>query len=182
MAQDQNTPRCGSTACCRSVHCLIAVFLSDTHYHSYRTIRMYEMHEGLANVNMYVTLPIAPAQYTYFHLLRRQMKRNFRRPLIVVGPKGVIRIPVRSLTCLLYTIAPSLTHSRQAAASSLEELAPGSKFHPVLDDPSTVSRVALLSGKLYLLRSRQRARCAWSRCPRHARMFPATAMRDVLAC
>ena len=80
------------------------------------------------------------------------MKRNFRRPLIVAGPKGVIRIQaVRSLACLLYSIVPSLIHPRQATASSLEEL--------TLDDSSTVSRVALLSGKLYydLGKSAQRA-------------------------
>ena len=98
------------------------------------------MHEGPTNGNRHVTFPTTPTQY--FHLLRRQMKRNFRRPLIVAGPKGVIRIQaVRSLACLLYSIVPSLIHPRQATASSLEEL--------TLDDSSTVSRVALLSGKLY---------------------------------
>ena len=51
------------------------------------------MHEGPANVNMHVTFPTTPAQY--FHLLRRQMKRNFRKPLIVAGPKGLLRLPVR---------------------------------------------------------------------------------------
>ena len=73
------------------------------------------------------------------------MKRKFRRPLIVAGPKSVIRIQaVRSLACLLYPIVPSLIHPRQATASSLEKLIPGSMFYSVLDDPSTVSRVALL--------------------------------------
>ena len=31
----------------------------------------------------------------YFHLLRRQMKRNYRKPLVVFSPKGILRLPVR---------------------------------------------------------------------------------------
>ncbi|KAI5886780.1 2-oxoglutarate dehydrogenase, E1 component [Schizophyllum commune H4-8] len=84
------------------------------------------------NVNMHVTFPTTPAQY--FHLLRRQMARNFRKPLIVAGPKGLLRLP--------------------AAGSSLADMAPGTTFQPVLDDPaisdpSKVDRVLLVSGKLY---------------------------------
>lgn len=44
------------------------------------------------NVNMHVVFPTTPTQY--FHLLRRQMKRNFRKPLIVAAPKGLLRLPV----------------------------------------------------------------------------------------
>lgn len=44
------------------------------------------------NVNMHVAYPTTPAQY--FHLLRRQMKRNYRKPLIVAAPKGLLRLPV----------------------------------------------------------------------------------------
>lgn len=44
-------------------------------------------------VNMSVVNPTTPAQY--FHLLRRQMIRNFRKPLIVVGPKTLLRFSVR---------------------------------------------------------------------------------------
>ena len=43
---------------------------------------------------MHVTFPTTPAQY--FHLLRRQIKRNFRKPLIVCAPKGLLRLPVWS--------------------------------------------------------------------------------------
>lgn len=43
-------------------------------------------------VNMAVVNPTTPAQY--FHLLRRQMIRNFRKPLIVVGPKTLLRFSV----------------------------------------------------------------------------------------
>ena len=44
------------------------------------------------NVNMGVVNPTTPAQY--FHLLRRQMIRNFRKPLIVAGPKTLLRFSV----------------------------------------------------------------------------------------
>lgn len=50
-------------------------------------------------VNMAVVNPTTPAQY--FHLLRRQMVRNFRKPLIVVAPKTLLRFSVRvtSMSC-----------------------------------------------------------------------------------
>ncbi|KAF8066054.1 Transketolase, pyrimidine binding domain-containing protein [Lyophyllum atratum] len=83
------------------------------------------------NVNIHVVFPTTPAQY--FHLLRRQLKRNFRKPLIVAGPKGLLRL--------------------SDAASSMSDLGKGSRFQPVLDDPivdpSHVKRVVLVSGKLY---------------------------------
>ncbi|CDO71005.1 hypothetical protein BN946_scf184844.g9 [Trametes cinnabarina] len=94
-----------------------------------------------ANVNMTVAFPTTPAQY--FHLLRRQVKRNFRKPLVVAGPKGLLRLA--------------------AAASSLSDLTEGSRFRPVLDDPAisdpaAVPRVVCLTGKLYydLVRERQK--------------------------
>lgn len=94
-----------------------------------------------AHVNMHVAFPTTPAQY--FHLLRRQMKRNYRKPLIIAGPKGLLRLP--------------------AAASTLDELSEDRRFQPVLDDPAIsdhagVTRVVLLSGKLYydLVKERQK--------------------------
>lgn len=45
-----------------------------------------------ANINMHVVFPTTPAQY--FHLLRRQMRRNYRKPLIVAAPKGLLRLAV----------------------------------------------------------------------------------------
>ncbi|XP_026523430.1 probable 2-oxoglutarate dehydrogenase E1 component DHKTD1, mitochondrial [Notechis scutatus] len=48
------------------------------------------------HVNMSVVHPTTPAQY--FHLLRRQMVRNFRKPLIVVSPKTLLRLPVSRKT------------------------------------------------------------------------------------
>ena len=41
------------------------------------------------NVNWQIANPTTAAQY--FHLLRRQMVRNFRKPLIIVGPKVLLR-------------------------------------------------------------------------------------------
>lgn len=98
---------------------------------------------------MHVVFPTTPAQY--FHLLRRQMKRNFRKPLIVAGPKALLRLPVSKHPYLRMTRAYA---SLQAAASSLEDMSPGSHFMPVLTDlsvadPDKVKRVAFLTGKLY---------------------------------
>ncbi|XP_005993893.1 2-oxoadipate dehydrogenase complex component E1 isoform X1 [Latimeria chalumnae] len=83
------------------------------------------------HINMSVVHPTTPAQY--FHLLRRQMVRNFRKPLIVASPKMLLRFP--------------------AAVSSLQEMAPGTTFKPVIGDssvePQNVSRVVVCSGKHY---------------------------------
>lgn len=89
-------------------------------------------------VNMAVVNPTTSAQY--FHLLRRQMIRNFRKPLIVVGPKTLLRF--------------------SGAASSLAEMAPGTSFRSVLGDTSvsaeSVQRVVLCSGKHYYALLKQR--------------------------
>ncbi|KAG8576947.1 hypothetical protein GDO81_010025 [Engystomops pustulosus] len=69
-------------------------------------------------VNMFIVNPTTPAQY--FHLLRRQMIRNFRKPLIVASPKMLLRYP--------------------AAVSSFEDMAPGSTFKPVLGDAAAESK------------------------------------------
>jgi 2-oxoglutarate dehydrogenase complex dehydrogenase (E1) component-like enzyme len=49
------------------------------------------------NINMHIAFPTTPAQY--FHLLRRQMKRNYRKPLVVASPKGLLRLPVSRIGC-----------------------------------------------------------------------------------
>ncbi|XP_019737357.1 2-oxoadipate dehydrogenase complex component E1 [Hippocampus comes] len=109
-----------------------------------RFLQMCDSEEGGVDgdtVNMAVVNPTTSAQY--FHLLRRQMIRNFRKPLIVVGPKMLLRFP--------------------GAASSLTEMAPGTSFKPVLGDtsvsPDNVQRVVLCSGKHYyaLLKRRDAA-------------------------
>jgi 2-oxoglutarate dehydrogenase E1 component len=80
-----------------------------------------------------------PAQY--FHALRRQLLRSFRKPLVVMSPKSLLR------------------HKR--AVSAVAEFADG-RFHPVLDDaaltnPAAVRRVVLTSGRIYytLLEARE---------------------------
>jgi 2-oxoglutarate dehydrogenase E1 component len=83
-----------------------------------------------AQENIQVCVPSTPAQM--FHLLRRQMLRKFRKPLIVLTPKSLLR--------------------HKAAVSSLAEFASGC-FQPVLGDnsccPEKVSRVIFASGKVY---------------------------------
>uniref|UniRef100_A0A486XHU4 2-oxoglutarate dehydrogenase E1 component n=1 Tax=Rheinheimera sp. BAL341 TaxID=1708203 RepID=A0A486XHU4_9GAMM len=84
-----------------------------------------------ADHNMQICVPTTPAQV--FNMLRRQMVRPMRRPLIVMSPKSLLRHPL--------------------ATSSLEELAAG-KFHNVIgeiDDikPDNVKRVVFCSGKVY---------------------------------
>ena len=54
---------------------------------------------------MHIAFPTTPAQY--FHLLRRQMKRNYRKPLVVASPKGLLRLPVSRSTRFLPS--PGLT-------------------------------------------------------------------------
>nr|XP_054291996.1 2-oxoadipate dehydrogenase complex component E1 isoform X2 [Pongo pygmaeus] len=89
-------------------------------------------------VNMFVVHPTTPAQY--FHLLRRQMVRNFRKPLIVASPKMLLRLP--------------------AAVSTLQEMAPGTTFNPVIGDssvdPKKVKTLVFCSGKHFYSLMKQR--------------------------
>ena len=87
-----------------------------------------------AEDNMQVVNPTTPANY--FHMLRRQLKREIRKPLIVMTPKSLLR------------------HKR--AVSTLDELGAGSSFHRVLFDDADklqpdnkIRRVVLCSGKVY---------------------------------
>ena len=85
-----------------------------------------------AEDNMTVAYPSTPAQY--FHLLRRQALRESRRPMILMQPKSMLRLP--------------------DAMSGLTDLANGS-FQPVIDDATAtgretkVTRVVLCTGKIY---------------------------------
>jgi 2-oxoglutarate dehydrogenase E1 component len=72
-----------------------------------------------------------PAQY--FHVLRRQMKRPFKKPLVIMTPKSMLRL--------------------EAAASKVEDFT-NDRFHEILpgplsDKPEKVKRVILCSGKVY---------------------------------
>jgi 2-oxoglutarate dehydrogenase E1 component len=90
--------------------------------------------------NIQVCQPTTPAQH--FHMLRRQMKRGFRKPLVVMTPKSLLRLP--------------------AAVSTHAEFTTGG-FSEMLDDPSVnpaeVKRVLICSGKVYydLLKARDDA-------------------------
>lgn len=82
-----------------------------------------------AEDNIQVCDPTTPANY--FHLLRRQMKVSYRKPLVVMTPKSLLRHP--------------------RAVSSLEQLS-RSGFLPVIDDPEQpldARRVIICSGKVY---------------------------------
>jgi 2-oxoglutarate dehydrogenase E1 component len=84
-----------------------------------------------AQHNMQVCVPSAPAQI--FHLLRRQMHNKTRLPLIVMTPKSLLR--------------------HKMAVSTFDELVNGSFQRVISDtaiqDPNTVERVVLCSGKVY---------------------------------
>lgn len=82
-----------------------------------------------AESNMQIVYPTTPAQY--FHLLRRQVKRNIRIPLIVFTPKGLLRHP--------------------KCTSALEDLSSGT-FVEIIDDPQEpieATRLILCSGRVY---------------------------------
>ncbi|CAK2689381.1 subunit of E1(0) component of 2-oxoglutarate dehydrogenase [Vibrio crassostreae] len=84
-----------------------------------------------AEQNMQVVVPSTPAQV--YHMIRRQVVRPMRRPLIVMSPKSLLRHPM--------------------CTSSLEDLAEGT-FQPAIaeiDDlaPENVKRVVFCSGKVY---------------------------------
>ena len=92
-----------------------------------------------AEENMQVANCTTPANY--FHILRRQLKRKFRKPLILMTPKSLLR--------------------HKQCVSTLDEMTSGSSFHRVLWDdmdarlkgglkaPKDVRRVVMCSGKVY---------------------------------
>jgi 2-oxoglutarate dehydrogenase E1 component len=84
-----------------------------------------------ADYNMQICIPSTPAQM--FHLLRRQMIRPFRKPLIIISPKSLLR--------------------HKESVSSLEDLANG-EFQCIIPDAGLqntqkVKRVVFCSGKVY---------------------------------
>jgi len=85
-----------------------------------------------AEENMQVCVPSNPAQY--FHLLRRQIHRKFRKPLVAMMPKFLLRY--------------------EPGMSRIDEFAEGSAFQPVIDDPTaperdSVNRVLFCCGKVF---------------------------------
>jgi 2-oxoglutarate dehydrogenase E1 component len=110
-----------------------------------------------AEGNIRVLYPTTPAQY--FHLLRRQARHADLRPMVVMTPKSLLRLP--------------------QAASALSDLTDGA-FASVLDDPqadreaSAIRRVILCSGKIYydLIGSEERAAQADLAVVRVERLYP----------
>jgi 2-oxoglutarate dehydrogenase E1 component len=94
-----------------------------------------------ASHNIQVCVPTTPAQI--FHLLRRQLKRDYRKPLIIMSPKSLLR--------------------HKLAVSTLEDLTKGG-FLPIINEQDSdvlakqVKRVVFCSGKIYydLLEQRRR--------------------------
>ncbi len=85
------------------------------------------------NNNMQVIHPSTGAQI--FHALRRQVKRSFRKPLIVLSPKSLLRTPTSDVS--------ELTNGR------FRELMDDPNFSASTADRSKVKRVILCSGKIY---------------------------------
>jgi 2-oxoglutarate dehydrogenase E1 component len=84
-----------------------------------------------AEGNIRVASPTTPAQY--FHLLRRQARIAKQRPLVVMTPKSLLRLP--------------------QATNTIAEMGEGTRFHPVLAEPGVedaqVTRLLLCTGKVY---------------------------------
>jgi 2-oxoglutarate dehydrogenase E1 component len=85
----------------------------------------------------------------YFHALRRQIRRNFRKPLVIFTPKSLLRA--------------------KEVMSRLDEMGPGSSFHRVVAESETVAaddevrRVVLCTGKVYFDLVKARAERGYDR-------------------
>ncbi len=89
--------------------------------------------QSCAEDNMIVANCTTPANY--FHILRRQLKRNFRKPLVIMTPKSLLR--------------------HKLATSSLADMGKGTHFKRIIPETETlvkddkVTRVVICSGKVY---------------------------------
>ncbi len=107
-----------------------------------------------AEDNIQVCNPSTPAQY--FHVLRRQMKRPFRRPLVLMTPKSLLR--------------------HKQVVSPMADFSQGS-FQEILDDPKGSDgrgRLVLCSGKIYydLLAAREAAKIEGVALVRIEQLYP----------
>jgi 2-oxoglutarate dehydrogenase E1 component len=109
-----------------------------------------------AEFNMQVCIPSTPAQL--FHMLRRQMVRALRKPLIVMMPKSLLRHPL--------------------SVSPLQDLTVGG-FRNIIDEidpikPAAVTRVVLCSGKVYfdLLKARRESKIETVAIVRIEQLYP----------
>jgi 2-oxoglutarate dehydrogenase E1 component len=93
-----------------------------------------------ANGNMFVANCSTPANF--FHVLRRQIKAPYRKPLVVMTPKSLLR--------------------NKSCVSRLEDMGEGTRFAPVLGDSrtrgtaETITRVVMCSGKIFYDLDRRR--------------------------
>jgi 2-oxoglutarate dehydrogenase E1 component len=90
--------------------------------------------QQLSDINMIVAYPTTPANM--MHLLRRQTKTPFRKPLIIMTPKALLRLP--------------------AAQSNFDEMLPGTSFQrayketgPAMNSPEGVKKLVFCSGKIF---------------------------------
>jgi 2-oxoglutarate dehydrogenase E1 component len=122
-----------------------------------------------AENNLTVCYPTTPAQY--FHMLRRQIQPGHDRPLVVMTPKSLLRLP--------------------AATSSVADLTVEG-FHAVLDDqvsePASIERIVLCSGKVYYDLNEARKKLEGARAARVAIIrleqfypFPARMLDEVIS-
>jgi len=101
----------------------------------------YDNKDILKGTNMQVVVPSNAANY--FHLLRTHMRLPFRKPLIVVAPKKLLKF--------------------KGAASSLDEFGDNTRFLPLIGDKgnlnaSQVKKVILCSGQVYYDLEAERAK------------------------
>ena len=111
--------------------CHIERFLQNVNSQAYDSINgPYDNLTG-QNINFQVAQVTMPSNY--FHLLRRQMLRNYRKPLVLAAPKIGLKHP--------------------KAVSSIKEFAPGTSFQPiysnVFGEGKSVNKVVICSGKIF---------------------------------
>jgi len=94
----------------------------------------YEYKQALKDINMQVVHPSTAANY--FHLLRTHMRMPFRKPMVVIAPKKLLRF--------------------KGATSNIEDFGPDTKFDPLISDeyeklqaPEKVRKVIFCSGQVY---------------------------------
>ena len=99
-----------------------------------------ESGDRIQKANIQVVNPTTPAQY--FHVLRRQVMRGFRKPLIVLTPKSLLKH--RECVSTLDEMSFDMTNSQETFAQVLDEVEP-----EVVVAPEEVTEVVLCTGKVY---------------------------------
>ena len=95
-----------------------------------------------AQDNMQVCVPTTPANY--FHMMRRQMHRPFRKPLIVMTPKSLLR----HKRCVSFLTDMESSNSFHRVLRDQAEVVPGATTVKLVKD-AEIKRVVLCSGKVY---------------------------------